>query len=263
VSENDMEKHETPDLVGLMGAELGRDGTIAAGRHVKGCPSCTEELIDLVVAHAALTAASGVDRDLAPLADSMVARTSSDRSTAPEPEPEPELDEEPLWPAFPPLVLAPETGAAPHERRKRRRPAIGVAAAVAAAAMALGAFGAAVVTGGHPATQPVVAQGSLRPFDSPRSATGTVTVLAQGATRHMIVRTEDLSSPPSRKFYEVWLLDPITQKMLPVGLLPPSGNGEFQVTAGLMAGYSAVDVSLQSDNGNPAHSQTSVLRASL
>jgi anti-sigma-K factor RskA len=79
----------------------------------------------------------------------------------------------------------------------------------------------------------------------------------------MIVRTRDLAGLSSQKFYEVWLLDPATQKMLAVGVLPPSGNGDYEVTAGLMAGYSAVDVSLQSDDGNPAHSQTSVLRALL
>ena len=254
-----MEGHDAPDLVGLVGAELGRDGTIAAGRHVKVCRSCTEELIDLVVAHAALTAAADVDRDLTLSAGPTAERMSPDRSEGLDSE----QGDEPLEPDFPPLVLALDPGAAPRGSRKRHRLAAGVALGVAAAAVALGVFGAAVVTGRHPATQPVVAQGPLRPLTSSPSAGGTVTVLAQGATRHMIVHTEDLSTLPSREFYEVWLLDPATQKMLPVGVLTPSGNGEYQVTAGLMAGYSAVDVSLQSDNGNPAHSQTSVLRASL
>jgi len=61
----------------------------------------------------------------------------------------------------------------------------------------------------------------------------------------------------------VWLLDPATLKMLPMGVLSPSGHGEYSVSATIMNGYSAVDVSLQANNGNPAHSQTSVMRAYL
>ena len=138
-----------------------------------------------------------------------------------------------------------------------------VVVTVAAALVALGALGASLVAGHRSPGQPVVAQGSLRALQAPPSATGTVTVLAEGTTRHMIVRTRDLSTPSSQEFYEVWLLDPATQKMLPVGVLPPTGDGDYAVTAGIMAGYSAVDVSLQRDDGDPAHSRTSVLRAAL
>lgn len=252
-----VEGHEAPDLVGLVGAELGRDGTIGAARHVKRCPACTEELIDLVVAHAALVAAADVNRELAPLDTTITDHTKSERTD----ERELEQDGEPVWPAFPPLVLAPRPGAAEREPRKRRR--LVNVLAIAAAAVALAVL-AVTFAGQHPAARgPVVAQAPLRRLETSPSTTGTVTVLAQGPTRNMIVRTKNLASPPNQKFYEVWLLDPATQKMLPVGVLPPSGTGEYQVTATLMAGYSAVDVSLQADNGNPAHSQTSVLRASL
>jgi hypothetical protein len=60
-----------------------------------------------------------------------------------------------------------------------------------------------------------------------------------------------------------WLLDPVTLKMMPMGTLPPSGQASYGVSASLMAGYSAVDISLQANNGNPAHSAVSVLRGSL
>jgi hypothetical protein len=51
--------------------------------------------------------------------------------------------------------------------------------------------------------------------------------------------------------------------MMPMGTLPPSGQASYGVSASLMAGYSAVDISLQANNGNPAHSAVSVLRGSL
>ena len=55
-----------------------------------------------------------------------------------------------------------------------------------------------------------------------------------------------------------------------MGVLGPTGWGEYAVASAIMAGYSAVDVSLQSNDvslqsndGNPAHSETSMLRAYL
>ncbi len=248
--------HAAPDLVGLLAGEVGRDDTIGMGRHLRACRSCSGELIDLVVAHGALTSAARADREL----------------VAPSGRPD---DDHPTTSAVVPLApglerreraLSPLTLPSVHEEaqrtsRRRRRLVVVLASAAAVIVLGLGAVG--VLTHHHPSTQPVVAQASLHPLQAPSAATGLVTVLAEGTTRHMIVRTRDLAGLSSQKFYEVWLLDPATQKMLAVGVLPPSGNGDYEVTAGLMAGYSAVDVSLQSDDGNPAHSQTSVLRALL
>ena len=252
MSEDNAPGHEPPDLVGLLAGEVERAGTLAIGRHLRSCASCSEELIDLAVAHAALTSAGRADHDLA-TPSSASNRDRTDMGSAAWPEP--------AASALPSLTLGTSQDEASQAPRGRRRLAVVLAAA--AAVVALGVLGAAAVVTGHGPSQPVVAQGSLRPLQAPPSTTGTVTVLAQGSTRHMIVRTRDLSTPSSQTFYEVWLLNPATQKMLPVGVLPPSGSGDYEVTAGLMAGYSAVDVSLQSDDGNPAHSRTSVLRASL
>ena len=62
-------------------------------------------------------------------------------------------------------------------------------------------------------------------------------------------------------FYYAWLLDPTTNKMLPVGVVDPSGASTFDLGGDLVKRYSAVDISLQADNGDPAHSPVSVLRA--
>ena len=88
-------------------------------------------------------------------------------------------------------------------------------------------------------------------------------VEAAGTSRTLVVHTIDLPAPGPAHFYEVWLLDPSTLKMLPMGVLGPAGTGEYAVAAPIMDGYSAVDVSLQANDGNPAHSKTSVLRAFL
>lgn len=92
---------------------------------------------------------------------------------------------------------------------------------------------------------------------------GGLATVATGSTRSLTVDTRNLPAPAPQSFYEVWLLDPATQKMLPMGVPSPSGRGEYAVSSAIMGGYSAVDVSLQANDGDPAHSQTSVLRAYL
>jgi hypothetical protein len=82
-----------------------------------------------------------------------------------------------------------------------------------------------------------------------------------GQTTNMRVSTRGLPALPSGRFYEVWLFDPKTGKMLAVGVLGPGGSGSYAISRRLLFRYQVVDISLQADNGDPAHSRTSVLRA--
>ena len=144
------------------------------------------------------------------------------------------------------------------ERRRRRRRGLAAVAAV----VALVAIGASLTRATAGSPPPVIVRAALHPLDARVVAAGSVTVAASGTTRELTVETRHLAHPPAQSFYEVWLLDLTSLKMLPMGVLPPSGNGDYSVRANLMAGYSAVDVSLQANNGHPAHSNTSLLRAS-
>ena len=45
------------------------------------------------------------------------------------------------------------------------------------------------------------------------------------------------------------------------GRSPPGRVATFEIPESLVASYSAIDVSLEADDGDPAHSVTSVLRA--
>jgi hypothetical protein len=92
------------------------------------------------------------------------------------------------------------------------------------------------------------------------AATGTVRMSATGSQRTMTVTTS-LPAPPLATFYQVWLLRKADNKMVSVGLLA-GGGGRYVLPAAVVARYDAVDISLQADNGNPAHSSDSVLRAS-
>lgn len=66
---------------------------------------------------------------------------------------------------------------------------------------------------------------------------------------------------PTDGFYEVWLLDPGSGRLVALGVLDDDGRGRLTVPEGVAVGdYPAVDVSAEPDDGDPAHSGASVLR---
>ena len=161
MSDDTAHGHAPPDLGGLLAGEVGRDDTIGMGRHLRACRSCTGELIDLVVAHGALSSAAHADREL-------VAPTrcpDDDRTTTGAVVPlAPEFERR--EPALPPLILPSVHDEAQRTSGRRRR--LVVVLASAAAVIALGVLGAVgMLTHHQPSTQSVVAQGSLQSLHAP------------------------------------------------------------------------------------------------
>jgi hypothetical protein len=76
----------------------------------------------------------------------------------------------------------------------------------------------------------------------------------------MTIQVTGLPTPDDDSYYYAWLLDPGTQKMLPLGQVGPGGSASFDLDDVLVTAYSAIDISLEHDDGDPAHSVTSVLR---
>ena len=73
--------------------------------------------------------------------------------------------------------------------------------------------------------------------------------------------------PPSEpgQFYELWLLNTVDD-MVALGSFSVPASGELDVTVPLPADagrFAALDLSLEPDDGDPAHSTISVLRAPL
>lgn len=135
--------------------------------------------------------------------------------------------------------------------------------ALAAAALSTCAVIAAVTAG-------VLA---LRPLDDPGTTLalqalegspgrGAVTVTTGADGSSLALNTQDL--PPVDGFYEVWLLDPSSLRLVALGTLDGRGAADLGLPPGVdLADYPNVDVSAEPDDGDPRHSGASVLRADL
>jgi anti-sigma factor RsiW len=240
--------HVVDELPALLAGESSREQTLTVAAHLRACPQCQEELVSMVVAIGTLRAAARAEQVPA-------------RSARPAPSPLPSFSDSTGSPGAPvtetPDWLAGISRRGPAGWGTRRRLAV-IAAAVVVIAGAVAA-GLGLSASGPP----VVNRAALHPLQAPAGASGAVTVTAAPGARQVQVSTDDLPAPGQGHYYEVWLLDPATLKMMPMGALAPSGRATFGVATGLMAGYSAVDISLQANNGNPVHSAVSVLRGTL
>jgi anti-sigma factor RsiW len=240
--------HVSDELAGLLSGECDRDATSAVAAHLRACPQCADELISVAVVTGALRYANRAQRAL-------------DTPSWPSGESDPSqaLD----------VDRTQTAGAASRQvatllRRDRRRQQArrAIAAAAAIILLAAGAFiGDRLHHHASPPTAPVALRAPLRPVHAPANAGGQIEVTATGNIRQLDVHARGLPAPPANHYYEVWVFNPATLKMLPMGILGPSGQGQYQIAAPIMAGYSAIDISLQPNNGDPAHSNISVLRA--
>ncbi|KHL15111.1 anti-sigma-K factor rskA [Mumia flava] len=232
---DDEQTHEPhPDLVALLRGELSNAEALEAGDHLDACEQCRAELAETAVGHALL---ARTRRTLRPLG------AASAPSHA--------VDDEPPADALPPLEIP---------RRRWVRP---VALVAAAAALVVATAGITSWVESDPETPPVAAperSAPLEPVDSDGS--GLVEMASDaGDEVTMTVETHGLPKTGAGEYYYVWLFDPTTEKMLGLGVMDPDGTASFRVPESLVGRYQVVDVSLESDDGDPQHSVTSVLRA--
>ena len=157
-----------------------------------------------------------------------------------------------------PAAARPDDAVVPLRRTPWRRPLVTAAAvltaAAAATALLVGIRSPVPDTAGE-LRAPLVALGET-------AATGEVVLADSPRSRSLLVDTAGL--PPADGFYEVWLLDLEDGRMIALGVLDDSGRGRLTVPEGVrVSDYPEVDVSLEPDDGDPAHSGASVLRGAL
>ena len=220
-----------PDLLPLLRAELAASDAAALADHLDSCADCREVLADLAVGHALLARSARTLDEGGPAA-------STPGPTEP----------------LPPLRARPRG-------LRRVRPVTALVGAAALVAAAVGVV--ATLPDSRTASPPdrTAVTATLDPVEG--HAHGTVRMARPDATStRMTITATALPQARGGQFYEAWLLDPDTLKMLPLGQLGPGRQASFEVADRLLSRYDAIDVSLENDDGNPQHSVTSVLRAS-
>lgn len=223
--------HVIDELASLVAGDLSRIETEAVVAHLRECDECRRHLVANVAASAALRSAVRNAPELFPV--------------------EAEAPVEP-----PAVVEAPV--AAPAPKARVHRPWRWVAAAAAAAVVIGGAFFA-----GSRLTEPPTSQAraALHVVNPSANGGGEVVMRTREGKTNMLVTATGLQALSDDRFYEVWLFDPHSGKMLAVGVLGPGGKSTYSLPQSLISQYQVVDISLQQNNGNPSHSADSVLRA--
>ena len=176
----------------------------------------------------------------------------------------------PPLPALPPLpgeddVPAPRPARTPWWRRTlalRPLPAAALASVLLALGVAAGVLVAGDGSGGDAVSAgDVVVLAPLEGQDPGAEGTATLASAQDRAT----VRLRGLPPSEPGQFYELWLLNTVDD-MVAIGSFSVPESGEIDVTVPLPgdAGrFAALDLSVEPDDGDPAHSSVSVLRAPL
>jgi anti-sigma-K factor RskA len=168
----------------------------------------------------------------------------------------------PPLPALPPEAKPVRARAGWWRRSLTLRPL--PAAGLAAVLLALGVAAGNLLGGDADedvAAGRVVVLAPVEPGDD--GAEGTATLAASGS--RATVHLENLPPSEPGQFYELWLLNTVDD-MVALGSFSVPPSGELDVTVPLPADagrFSALDLSLEPDDGDPAHSTVSVLRAPL
>ncbi len=221
---------EHVNLVALLRGELSNAETLHVAEHLDNCESCRADLADTAVGHSLL---SGAGRTLQP-------PSAAGEATA----------------LATPLPPAPQP---PGLLTRWSRP-LGLVAAASALVVGSAAVTSIVVRGDQDTPVAVAPQqADFEPVEG--SGSGRVKMVDDDGAVSMTVETSDLPSITKGEYYQVWLFNPETGKMLSLGILGPGGKGGFEFPDSLLGRYQVVDVSLEKDDGDPAHSVTSVLRA--
>ena len=141
-------------------------------------------------------------------------------------------------------------------RRSRRPPLMAAAAAVVVVVVIVGA---ALQRDTAPAvrTQEV----SLAGLPGFATASGSATVVIDGDDRSVAVALSAVEVPAGSHL-EVWLLDDPIEQLVSLGELSDDAPHRLPPSVDL-AVTPIVDISLEPDDGNPAHSGVSVVRGSL
>ncbi|MWV60258.1 anti-sigma factor [Rathayibacter sp. VKM Ac-2754] len=234
--------HLDPDELALLA--LGEGSTADVDAHLRDCPECAQQLVEL--GHAADLGRASRTYALETPPAAVWERISDELALA---------GEQPV--ALAPVTRLP-TGRLRPERRPRRLLGIAVAAA---AALVVGVVGGAWWQASRPDPAVVVARADLLAFPGWQGASGTAELEDADGERQLVVHLD--ADGGAEAYREVWLIAPDASGLVGLGVLDGT-DGRFTVPADVdLSEYSLVDVSEEPLDGDPAHSGDSIVRGPL
>lgn len=234
----------------------------AAAEHLAACPACRDELADLrrVVTVAKSSQSIDLEQPSARVWDRIATDLGfDDRSATPAAEPA-------LAAAADPAPAAAPEHVAPRRRsRVRRRTALLLTAAAAVVGLVLGLGGGWFLFAGGPrGGDTVVSRTALDPLPGWSGARGSAELERDGDGRlSLVVDLDQRAADGAAPLREVWMMRSDLSGLVSVGFLD-GDTGRFVVPSGVdPTRYPVVDVSAESNDGDPAHSGDSVVRGTL
>ena len=161
------------------------------------------------------------------------------------------------------LATHPET-ARPATAHHVRRWHHGLVAAAAAVLLVAGGVGGFILArNGDSTTVPASSHATLSAqAGGPKNVAGAATVHTTDQGRQLTITSEGL--PLRQGYYEVWLYNPASGGMQPVGALGDTGSGTFTIAGSIdLRSYDVIDVSAQDYGGSTVVHQQSVLQGPL
>ena len=152
----------------------------------------------------------------------------------------------------------------PPPRRRNSRWRYGLLAAAAVVLVAAAAAGGYLAghRGSETNTSISTAHLSQQP-NGPSNVSGQAVVHSTASGRRQLMITT-AGLPLRQGYYEVWLFNPTTQGMTPVGTLGDHGAGTFTIPAGIdLRDYHVIDISAQDYGGATVQHGQSVLQGPL
>jgi hypothetical protein len=250
--------HPDPELLAALALGDLEDVPAETRAHVEGCETCRHEVEQL--RRTLSLAREGAGDRLIPPPAAVWDRIAAEVAAGPAPARTPAA----------PVAGAPSAGPTPpsappassrRSARRRRVPLWGMAVAASVTLVAGLAGGWALGRAAQDEPAPMVlAHADLHTLTG-HADRGSAEVVRRDDHLVLWISSRAIDGAPG--LHEVWLINTDGKRMVSVGLLGPSG-GRFDVPKRLLdEGYRIVDISVEPDDGNPAHSGDSVARGEL